>query len=36
LEDEVFYSDELPHGLRVNVNGILIIGTKREEEKQAG
>lgn len=36
MEDGVVFSDELPHGLKVNVNGILIIGTKTEEEKQAG
>jgi hypothetical protein len=36
LESEVIYSDEIPQGIRLNVNGILVIGTKKEEAKQAG
>lgn len=31
--DDVVYSDDLPEGLVFEVNGKLIIGTKREEKK---
>jgi len=36
LEGGVIYSDEITQGIKLCVNGILVVGTKKEEEKQAG
>lgn len=30
----IFYSDELPQGLVFEVNGVLVIGTKTEDEEE--
>lgn len=33
---DVIYSDELPQGLTFEVNGILVIGTKKEALEKTG
>jgi hypothetical protein len=32
---EAVYSEEIPHGIRLEVDGIIVVGTKKDEKKLA-